>query len=113
MCDYNKITEKKRFTFYCLFAFGSTLLCTLTLYLVDIIPGVPEEYQPKLGNQKCWVRSDRLIEFLYVYIPSMAISFIDVILYLWTAFNINKIQKEMSGIKNCQKHSNIDANKDR
>ena len=80
---------------------------------MDQVPDIPEQFKPEVGISKCWVRDDRLIEFLYVYLPSMIISLVDIILFILTAMNLNKIQKEMADIKNCQKHSSINANKDR
>lgn len=80
---------------------------------MDQVSGIPVQFKPEVGIGRCWVRDDRLIELLYVYTPSMINSLIGTVLFVLTAFNINKIQKEMTGIKNGQKHSSINDNKDR
>jgi len=101
--------------FYCLYAFGVTLLLTGVLFVVDHTTFIPEEYRPRMGVKRCWMYDSRLIEAIYTYTPISIILIINIALYSITAFRIYQVQKETSAIRNgeSQKHSKIDADKDR
>lgn len=51
------ISEKKRFGFYAIYAFGLSLLLTAMLPIVDSIDGFPDELKPRVGNDKCYLKS--------------------------------------------------------
>lgn len=107
--------DRKRFLFYCLYAFGVPLLLTGVLFIVDNTTFVPEAYRPMMGIKRCWMKDNRLVEAIYTYTPISIILIINIALYSITAFRIYQVQKETSVIRNgeSQKHSKIDADKDR
>lgn len=107
--------ERKRFINYCLYAFGVPLLFTLTLAIMDNSGWVKEEYRPNMGLERCWMKNDRLTEFLYIYLPISAILCINITLYSITAYRIYRVQKETSVVRkgDSQRHSNTNADKDR
>lgn len=108
-------SERKRFLFYCLYAFGVPVLVTGFVWLLDFVTFIPEEYQPLMGVKRCWIQTSRLVEAIYVYIPISVIIIINIVLYSITAYKIFQVQRETSVIRNgdSQKHSKMDADKDR
>lgn len=107
--------ERKRFINYCLYAFGLPLLFTLTLALLDNVEWVNDALRPKIGFERCWFRKDRYVEFAYVYLPISIILCTNITLYAITAYRIYRVQKETSVVRkgDSQRHSNINADKDR
>lgn len=107
--------ERKRFVFYCLYAFGVPLILTGLVYLVDAFEIFPAEYRPLMGLKRCWIQQNRLVEAIYIYTPISIILIINIALYSVTAYKIYQVQKETSVIRNgeSQKHTKIDADKDR
>ncbi|CAO1412363.1 unnamed protein product [Diamesa tonsa] len=115
MRGYRKLADNKRFVVYFAYAFGSTTLLTLIVMFLDEVFDVPEEIKPIIGIERCWIRSDRLVEFLYVYFPMSIISVVNIILYSMTAYKIYICQKELASMKteDFQKHSSVNADKDK
>ena len=107
--------ERKRFRNYCLYAFGVPLLLTLTLAVMDNSGWVKKEYRPQMGDERCWIRNNRWIEFFYIYFPISIIICTNITLYSITAYRIYRVQKETSVVRkgDSQRHSNINADKDR
>jgi G protein-coupled receptor Mth (Methuselah protein) len=107
-------SDKRRFMLYCLYAFGVPLLLTGLVYLIDLTRFIPKEFRPQMGQNRCWLQNNRLVEAIYTYIPISIILTVNVALYSITAYKIYQVQKETSVIRNgdSQKHSR-DAEKDR
>lgn len=105
----------QRFLFYCLYASGVPLLLTFLVFLVDITSFIPDRYKPLMGMKRCWMQNNRFVEAVYIYTPISIILIINIALYSITAYKIYKVQKETSVIRNgdSQKHSKVDADKDR
>ena len=115
MRGYRKLAEYKRFAVYFAYAFGSTTVLTFILFLVDEVLNVPDDLKPIIGIERCWVRENRFVEFLYIYLPLSIISVVNIILYSITAYKIYMCQKELASMRteDSQKHSSIHADKDR
>lgn len=107
--------ERKRFLVYCLYAFGGPAVLTLSVYLIDHISSIPKYFKPLMGISRCWIQDNRMVEAIFIYLPISIILVVNIVLYSVTAFKIYKVQKETSVIRNgeSQKHSKIDADKDR
>lgn len=107
--------DRKRFMLYCLYAFGVPLLLTGILFLIDISSFISIDYRPLMGMNRCWMQDSRFVEAIYIYTPISIILVINIALYSITAYRIYQVQKETSVIRNgeSQKHSKIDADKDR
>lgn len=107
--------DRKRFIFYCLYAFGVPFILTGLLYLVDNLSFIPDVMKPLMGIQRCWIQNNRLVEAVYIYLPISVILMANIIMYSITAYKIYQVQKETSVIRTgeSQKHSKIDADKDR
>ena len=117
MHGYKKLAEHKRFAAYFVYAFGSAILMTLILFFIDEVFDVPKSFKPIIGIERCWIRTDRFVEFLYVYLPISIISVVNIILYSFTAYTIYMNQKEVASKRNgtggSQINSSIHADEDR
>lgn len=51
------LSEKKRFVFYSIYAWGLSLLMTLFTVMMDYIPGVSDMYKPKMAlpQKMCYI----------------------------------------------------------
>lgn len=107
--------DKKKFLFYCLYAFGSPALLTGLVLMVDLLNLIKDEYQTQMGKERCWLQSSRLVEAVYVYIPMSIILAVNIAFYSITAYKIFQVQRETSVVRHgeSQKHSKSDADKDR
>ena len=115
MRGYRKLAEYKRFAVYFVYAFGSTTLLTLILFFADEVFNLPHGIKPIIGVERCWIRDNRWVELLYVYLPLSTISVVNIVLYSCTAYKINKCQKEISNMKTAdsKRHSKVNADKER
>lgn len=102
---------------YCVYAFGIPIFLTTVVYFIDnYVPNDPfEDYKPLIGLKRCWIQGNRVVEAIYLYTPISVILTINIALYSITAYKIYKVQRETSVIRNgeSQKHSKVDADKDR
>jgi hypothetical protein len=107
--------DSKRFLFYCIYAFGSSLAITITVYIVDTLELFNKDFLPNIGYKRCWMQDKREVELIYVYTPISIIMIVNIVLYSITAYRIWKVQKETSVIRNgdSQKHSKMEADTDR
>lgn len=108
-------SDIKRFLIYCLYAFGSSFVLTFIVYIIDARELFDEKYRPLIGEKRCWMQNQRLVEAIYVYTPITIIMIINIVLYSVTAYKIWRVQKETSVIRNgdSQKHSKMEADTDR
>jgi G protein-coupled receptor Mth (Methuselah protein) len=108
-------SDKKKFLFYCLYAFGIPLVITCLVLSFDKLDFFSVEYQPQIGIGRCWIQSSKLVEAMYVYIPISIIIAVNVAFYSITAFKIFQVQKETSVVRNgeSQRHGKNEADKDR
>lgn len=85
------------------------------VWILDNTSFLPENLLPLIGAKRCWLQQNRIVELIYVYTPISLILIINITLYSITAYKIFRVQKETSVIRNgeSQKHSKIDADKDR
>lgn len=108
-------SDRKRFALYCLYAFGVPLFLTSILFIIDFTELLPRDYRPLMGITRCWIQNNRFVEAIYTYTPISLILLVNVALYSVTALKIYKVQKETSVVRtgDSQKHSKVDADKDR
>lgn len=107
--------DRKKFLFYCLYAFGTPALLTGLVLLIDLMDLIQDKYQTQMGKERCWLQNSRLIEAIYVYVPISIILTVNIAFYSITAYKIFQVQRETSIVRNgeSQKHSKSDADKDR
>jgi G protein-coupled receptor Mth (Methuselah protein) len=77
---------------------------------------MPENLKANMGQKgRCWVDINKSIELFYVYLPISCILFFNVIFYSFTAYKIQKVQRETSILKdpNSSRHSSLNQEKAR
>lgn len=57
------VGERKRFIFYSLYAFGVPLLFTMIVAFMDNMDFVPDNLRPKMGTDRCLIKSKCLFKF--------------------------------------------------
>lgn len=105
--------DSKRFLYYCIYAFGLSILLTSLVYLIDVMDLVPDRFLPMIGLKRCWMQNSRWVEAFYVYTPISIIMLINIILYSITAYRIFRVHQETSVIRTgeSQKHSEADTDR--
>lgn len=108
-------SDRKRFMFYSIYAFGVPILFTLLVYIIDSTEFVPLRFRPQMGEKRCYIIDSKTVEAIYVYIPISIILVVNIILYSITAYTINRVQRETAIIRRgeSQRHSRMDADKDK
>lgn len=94
-----RMAERKRFIYYCVYAFGVPCVHILVVFLLNQY-GDPEKsvHYPGIGKEKCFLR-DGYPNLWYFYGPMALLITINIILFILTAVKIQKVKKETSMLK--------------
>lgn len=93
-CNYRRIQPKTLFFYYSIWAWGPPAILILVSMAMDLSPTIPMTYvKPSFGRESCWFKSDAEA-MPYFYIPVGLLLFANMILFVITAININRYQKE-------------------
>lgn len=108
-------SEQKRFIFFCIYAFGCPLVLVGITFFIENSNWFPEDIRPMIGFEKCWLRSDKLVEWIFAFGPISIIIAVNIVLYSITAIKIVSIHKETKLIRSgeSRKHSSDKANRRR
>lgn len=108
-------TETKKFLFYSLYAWGMPVLLTATVVTADNTDILPVYLRPQFGTTRCLFIDNKLIEFLYLYLPVLILVFMNVVFFVVTALRIYKIQCETSMVRrgDSKRHAKLDNDRDR
>lgn len=100
-------SERKRFILFSIYAFGVLVIILVITLLMDFTDLILKEFRPQFGQERCWIKNDRVLEGIFVYAPISTIIIVNTVLYSITAFKINKIQQETKVVRKgeSQKHS--------
>ncbi|XP_052894771.1 G-protein coupled receptor Mth2-like [Anopheles moucheti] len=108
-------SETKKFLLYSLYAWGCPILLVSTAILADYTDLFPDYLRPKFGTTRCLFVENKLIEFLYLYMPLLILVFMNVVFFVITALRIYKIQCETSVVRrgDSKRHTKLDNDRDR
>lgn len=108
-------SERRRFLFYCLYAFGGSIAVTGLVYLGDNTDWLPDDLKVQMASGRCWIKHSAKIEFFYVYLPITLVLVFNTFFYSITAYKIYRVQKETSIFRqgDSGRHSKIDSDKAR
>ncbi|XP_037034908.1 G-protein coupled receptor Mth2-like [Bradysia coprophila] len=95
MQGINKFDDLKKFLVYSTYAWGSSMFMVALCYLMDASSNISSNFQPGMGAG-CFLKADRLSQFLYLYLPIILIMSCNSIFFILTALKIRKVQMEMS-----------------
>jgi 7 transmembrane receptor (Secretin family) len=82
--------KKKRFIVYCLYAFGTPLVLTATMSILEHQDF--DELRDHSFGGHCWIPEEKLNS--YIYIPMSLIVAFNTFFYGFTAYKIYKVKKE-------------------
>ncbi|XP_053674611.1 G-protein coupled receptor Mth2-like [Anopheles nili] len=108
-------SDTKKFLLYSLYAWGCPILLAATAVTADYTDIIPIYLRPQFGTTRCLFVDNKLIEFLYLYMPLLILVFMNVVFFLVTALRIYKIQRETSVVRrgDSKKHTKLDYDRDR
>uniref|UniRef100_A0A182IR24 G-protein coupled receptors family 2 profile 2 domain-containing protein n=1 Tax=Anopheles atroparvus TaxID=41427 RepID=A0A182IR24_ANOAO len=108
-------TETKKFLFYSLYAWGVPILMVIAVITVDNTDWLPVYLRPQFGTTRCLFIENKLIEFVYLYLPLLILVFMNVVFFVVTALRIYKIQCETSMVRrgDSKRHAKLDNDRDR
>ncbi|XP_015840171.1 G-protein coupled receptor Mth2 isoform X2 [Tribolium castaneum] len=93
-----KTAERKRFLFYCAYAWGMPVLHVLVVFIIDILANQNSVLKPDIGNGQCFLRRG-FPELLYFYGPMAILITINIVLFAITAIKIRRIKSETAMLK--------------
>ncbi|XP_035904477.1 uncharacterized protein LOC118508837 [Anopheles stephensi] len=86
-------SERRKFLYYCLYAWGVPLLLVGFVTLVDNTDFIHESMRPQIGQERCFVSEDMLIGFLYMYLPLLLLVSANVVFFAVTAIRIYRMEQ--------------------
>uniref|UniRef100_A0A182QW48 G-protein coupled receptors family 2 profile 2 domain-containing protein n=1 Tax=Anopheles farauti TaxID=69004 RepID=A0A182QW48_9DIPT len=86
-------SERRKFLYYSLYAWGVPLLLVGFVALVDNTEFIHESMRPQIGLDRCFVSEERLVGFLYMYMPLLVLVGANVIFFAVTAIRIFRMEQ--------------------
>uniref|UniRef100_A0A4Y0BIR4 G-protein coupled receptors family 2 profile 2 domain-containing protein n=1 Tax=Anopheles funestus TaxID=62324 RepID=A0A4Y0BIR4_ANOFN len=86
-------SERRKFLYYSLYAWGVPLLIVGFVALVDNTEFVHESMRPQIGMERCFVSVEKLIGFLYMYLPMLLLVTANVVFFAVTAIRIYRMEQ--------------------
>ncbi|KAG5683384.1 hypothetical protein PVAND_012669 [Polypedilum vanderplanki] len=94
--SYN--SKEKSFKTYAIIGFGTSIFCTVLVFIIDNFQLLPQKYLPRIALYRCWVSKELIVELIYIYIPMSALAFSYVGFFVVTFYKIWKAQKKSNDI---------------
>uniref|UniRef100_A0A182FDQ8 G-protein coupled receptors family 2 profile 2 domain-containing protein n=1 Tax=Anopheles albimanus TaxID=7167 RepID=A0A182FDQ8_ANOAL len=85
-----RMTERRKFVYYSLYAWGSPLLFLSLILLFDHTELISYQLRPNVGAEGCFLKDERLTQFLYLYLPLLIIISANILFFTITAKRINQ-----------------------
>ncbi|XP_050093646.1 G-protein coupled receptor Mth2-like [Anopheles aquasalis] len=82
-----KVTERRKFLCYSLYAWGMPLLLLSLLLLFDRTELISYHLRPNVG-EGCFLKAEKLTQFLYLYLPLLLLASADIFFFIITAKRI-------------------------
>lgn len=91
--------KSNRLVAYSAYAYGTSLGITSFAvgmdYLLDDEAG---DFQPRFGEKECYMEEKKLTEFLYLYLPTSVISFLNILCFILIAYRISRVRKDLKAV---------------
>lgn len=88
-----RTSERRKFLYYSLYGWGVPLALLAFVLLVDHTDFMHETFRPRFGQQRCLFSEERLIGFVYMYLPMALLIAANVFFFAMTAFRIYRVQQ--------------------
>uniref|UniRef100_A0A182MPY5 G-protein coupled receptors family 2 profile 2 domain-containing protein n=1 Tax=Anopheles culicifacies TaxID=139723 RepID=A0A182MPY5_9DIPT len=86
-------SERRKFLYYSLYAWGAPLLIVGLVALLDNTEFIHASMRPQIGMERCFVSAERLIGFLYMYLPMLLLVSANVAFFAVTAIRIFRMEQ--------------------
>lgn len=97
---------RKIFFQYCLFAYGLPIAVGVILSIIDATPLMQESLRISMGDGRCWIKRNNLVQLYYLYVPIGLVLTLAVVSYAITARKIYRFERKTS--QEGQTQENID-----
>lgn len=94
----SKLSDRKRFIIYCIYAWGLAFSLTTFGYFIDSVTERNSIYRPGFGLNTCFLQSNRTSQTIFFYGPLALIITFNCIFFILTAIRIRNVQKELQAI---------------
>lgn len=114
--NYGKsVKPKKRFFYYCIYAFGLPIVIASLAFIADESKIIPGKYKIGMTTTGCFINGNRVVKLIYMYFPIGFLLFLNFVYYSATAIKIFKVQKEFDEMQknDCNRHSRSNLEKTR
>uniref|UniRef100_A0A2M4DP26 Putative g-protein coupled receptor mth-like 10 n=1 Tax=Anopheles darlingi TaxID=43151 RepID=A0A2M4DP26_ANODA len=108
-----RTTERRKFLFYCLYAWGTPVLLLSLVLLFDHTELIGEDMRPQIGESRCYLKDDKLIEFLYMYLPMLILVGVNVFFFGVTAKRIYQMEQATATALSSESRRHAKYEKDR
>ncbi|KAL1517939.1 hypothetical protein ABEB36_001635 [Hypothenemus hampei] len=90
-----RTSEKKRFLFYCCYAFGVPICMAIITYLMSIKLPEKSPHNPNIGRNKCFL-ADGWPHLWYFHLEAGTLVVANMIFFILTALKIRQVKRETS-----------------
>ncbi|XP_035790065.1 G-protein coupled receptor Mth2-like [Anopheles albimanus] len=88
------MTERQKFSFYCLYAWGTPVLFVSLIFLFDHTTLISDKsLRPNVGEERCFLSEENLTQFLYVYLPLLLLISANIFFFVSTALRIYQTEQ--------------------
>uniref|UniRef100_A0A2M4CFX2 Putative g-protein coupled receptor mth2 n=1 Tax=Anopheles darlingi TaxID=43151 RepID=A0A2M4CFX2_ANODA len=108
-----RTTERRKFLFYCLYAWGTPVLLLSLVLLFDHTELIGKDMRPQIGESRCYLKDDKLIEFLYMYLPMLILVGVNVFFFGVTAKRIYQMEQATATALSSESRRHAKYEKDR
>ncbi|XP_062550723.1 G-protein coupled receptor Mth2-like isoform X2 [Armigeres subalbatus] len=85
--------ERKRFLYYSLYAWGCPLIAVVLVAVFENTELIVEHLRPGFGINNCWFYTDKMVQFLYLYLPLLVLIAANLYFFIVTAVRIIRVQR--------------------
>ncbi|XP_052895242.1 probable G-protein coupled receptor Mth-like 3 [Anopheles moucheti] len=106
-------SERRKFLYYSLYGWGAPLLIVGFVALVDNTEFVHDSMRPQIGRERCFVSVEKLIGFLYMYLPMLLLVTANVAFFAVTAIRIYRMEQATASALSGESRRHTKYEKDR
>ncbi|KAL9901376.1 G-protein coupled receptor Mth2-like isoform 3-T3 [Glossina fuscipes fuscipes] len=89
-----RLTQRKRFLMYSLYAWGGPLILTVCVIIAQA-SNLENSLKPGIGDEYCWLKTDDWSAMIYFFGINLVIIIVNVFMFVFTMTKIIQIQKEL------------------
>ncbi|XP_062708341.1 G-protein coupled receptor Mth2-like isoform X3 [Aedes albopictus] len=99
--------ERKRFLYYSLYAWGCPLVLVVLVAIFENTELIDDHLRPGFGINNCSFYTDKMVQFLYLYLPLLILIAANLYFFIVTAVRIIRVQRATgAALKNDSRRHN-------